>query len=92
MDQIASGIQLEDGEIHADSIEYTDEVKRNLVGIEIHSGKNRIVRRIFESLGYKVIKLDRVLFAGLTKKGLRRGEWRYLTEQEVSFLRVGSFE
>jgi 23S rRNA pseudouridine2605 synthase len=92
MDQIASGIQLEDGEIHADSIEYTDEVKRNLVGIEIHSGKNRIVRRIFESLGYKVIKLDRVLFAGLTKKGLRRGEWRYLTEQEVSFLRMGSFE
>ncbi|MBP6070034.1 MAG: rRNA pseudouridine synthase, partial [Bacteroides sp.] len=51
-----------------------------------------IVRRIFESLGYKVIKLDRVLFAGLTKKGLRRGEWRYLTEQEVSFLRMGSFE
>jgi 23S rRNA pseudouridine2605 synthase len=92
MDQIASGIQLEDGEIHADSIEYTDEVRRNLVGIEIHSGKNRIVRRIFESLGYKVIKLDRVLFAGLTKKGLRRGEWRYLTEQEVSFLRMGSFE
>jgi 23S rRNA pseudouridine2605 synthase len=92
MDQIASGIQLEDGEIHADSIEYTDEVRRNLIGIEIHSGKNRIVRRIFESLGYKVIKLDRVLFAGLTKKGLRRGEWRYLTEQEVSFLRMGSFE
>ena len=92
MEQIAAGIQLEDGEIHADAISYSDEVKRDQVGIEIHSGKNRIVRRIFESLGYKVMKLDRVFFAGLTKKGLRRGEWRYLTEQEVNFLRMGSFE
>ncbi|WP_455585194.1 pseudouridine synthase [Bacteroides sp.] len=92
MDQIAAGIQLEDGEIHADAISYADEGKRDQVGIEIHSGKNRIVRRIFESLGYKVMKLDRVFFAGLTKKGLRRGEWRYLTEQEVNFLRMGSFE
>lgn len=92
MEQIAAGIQLDDGEIHADAISYTDENKKNDVGIEIHSGKNRIVRRIFESLGYKVVKLDRVYFAGLTKKGLRRGEWRYLTEQEVNFLRMGSFE
>ena len=92
MDQIAAGIQLEDGEIHADAISYADEVKRDQVGIEIHSGKNRIVRRIFESLGYKVIKLDRVFFAGLTKKSLRRGEWRYLTETEVNYLRMGSFE
>ena len=92
MEQIAAGIQLDDGEIHADAISYTDEFKKDEVGIEIHSGKNRIVRRIFESLGYKVVKLDRVLFAGLTKKGLRRGEWRYLTEQEVNFLRMGSFE
>ncbi|WP_299993010.1 pseudouridine synthase [uncultured Bacteroides sp.] len=92
MEQIAAGIQLDDGEIHADAISYTDDVKRDEVGIEIHSGKNRIVRRIFESLGYKVVKLDRVFFAGLTKKGLRRGEWRYLTEQEVNFLRMGSFE
>ena len=92
MDQIAAGIQLEDGEIHADAISYADENKRDQVGIEIHSGKNRIVRRIVESLGYKVVKLDRVFFAGLTKKGLRRGEWRYLTEQEVNFLRMGSFE
>lgn len=92
MDQIAAGIQLDDGEIHADAISYTDDVKRNEVGIEIHSGKNRIVRRIFESLGYKVVKLDRVFFAGLTKKGLRRGEWRYLSEQEVNYLRMGSFE
>lgn len=92
MEQIAAGIQLDDGEIHADAISYTDDAKKDDVGIEIHSGKNRIVRRIFESLGYKVVKLDRVYFAGLTKKGLRRGEWRYLTEQEVNFLRMGSFE
>ena len=92
MEQIAAGVQLEDGEIHADAIEYADEFKRDQVGIEIHSGKNRIVRRIFESLGYKVMKLDRVFFAGLTKKGLRRGEWRYLSEQEVNYLRMGSFE
>ena len=92
MDKIASGIQLDDGEIHADAISYTDENKKDDIGIEIHSGKNRIVRRIFESLGYKVTKLDRVYFAGLTKKGLRRGEWRYLTEAEVNFLRMGSFE
>ena len=81
MEQIAAGIQLDDGEIQADAISYTDDFKKDEVGIEIHSGKNRIVRRIFESLGYKVVKLDRVFFAGLTKKGLRRGEWRYLTEQ-----------
>ena len=68
MEQIAAGIQLEDGEIHADAISYTDDFKKDQVGIEIHSGKNRIVRRIFESLGYKVVKLDRVFFAGLTKK------------------------
>ncbi len=92
MDKIAAGIELEDGEIRADAINYSDEIKRDQVGIEIHSGKNRVVRRIFESLGYKVVKLDRVFFAGLTKKGLRRGEWRYLTEQEVNFLRMGSFE
>lgn len=92
MDQIAQGIQLEDGEVHADAISYASDTDKSQVGIEIHSGKNRIVRRIFESLGYKVTKLDRVFFAGLTKKNLRRGEWRYLTEQEVNFLRMGSFE
>ena len=92
LDQIAAGITLEDGEIHADAISYASETDKKQVGIEIHSGKNRIVRRIFESLGYKVIKLDRVYFAGLTKKGLKRGDWRYLTEQEVNFLRMGSFE
>ena len=92
IDRIAEGIELEDGLIKADTIGYVDDEKRNQVGLEIHSGKNRIVRRIFESLDYKVVKLDRVLFAGLTKKGLRRGEWRYLTEQEVAFLKMGSFE
>lgn len=92
LEQIAAGVTLDDGEIHADDISYASDTDKSQVGIEIHSGKNRIVRRIFESLGYKVIKLDRVYFAGLTKKGLRRGDWRYLTEQEVNMLRMGSFE
>ncbi len=90
--QIAEGITLEDGEIHADAISYASDTDRKQVGIEIHSGKNRIVRRIFESLGYRVHKLDRVMFAGLTKKGLKRGDWRFLTEQEVAMLHMGSFE
>ncbi len=89
---IADGITLEDGEIHADAIEYSDETDRKQVGIEIHSGRNRIVRRIFESLGYHVVKLDRVFFAGLTKKNVRRGDWRFLTEKEVNMLRMGAFE
>ena len=92
LDQIVSGITLDDGEIHADAVSYASETDKSQVGIEIHSGKNRIVRRIFEALGYRVIKLDRVYFAGLTKKGLRRGDRRYLTEQEVNMLRMGSFE
>ena len=92
LDQIVQGITLEDGEIHADAVSYASDTDKSQVGIEIHSGKNRIVRRIFEHLGYKVIKLDRVYFAGLTKKGLRRGDWRFLTENEVNMLRMGSFE
>lgn len=92
LDQIAAGITLDDGEIHADAISYASETDKSQVGIEIHSGKNRIVRRIFESLGYRVTKLDRVFFAGLTKKNLRRGQWRYLTEKEVNMLRMGAFE
>lgn len=92
MQKIAEGIELEDGEVHADAIEYAHDTDKNQVGIEIHSGKNRIVRRIFESLGYRVIKLDRVQFAGLTKKNLRRGDWRFLTEEEVNILRMGAFE
>lgn len=92
MQRIADGIELDDGEIHADAISYATEEDRNQVGIEIHSGRNRIVRRIFESLGYHVTKLDRVYFAGLTKKNLPRGRWRYLTQEEVNFLKMGSFE
>ena len=90
-DKILQGIELNDGEIKADELEYIDEHDRRKLGIEIHSGKNRIVRRIFESLGYEVRALDRVYFAGLTKKGLKKGEWRYLTDSEVSILRMGAF-
>ena len=92
MQRIADGIELPDGEIHADAISYVSDTDRNQAGIEIHSGRNRIVRRIFQSLGYRVVKLDRVYFAGLTKKNLPRGRWRYLTQEEVNFLRMGSFE
>ena len=92
LQQIADGVILDDGEIKADAVEYADPVDKKQVGIEIHSGKNRIVRRIFESLGYKVTKLDRVQFAGLTKKNVRRGDWRYLTEEEVDRLRMGAYE
>ncbi|MDE5772971.1 MAG: rRNA pseudouridine synthase, partial [Muribaculaceae bacterium] len=92
MQRIADGIELEDGEIHADAISYVNETDRDQAGIEIHSGRNRIVRRIFEHLGYRVTKLDRVYFAGLTKKNLPKGRWRYLTQEEVNFLRMGSFE
>lgn len=92
MQQIADGLELEDGEIHADAISYVKEDDLSQVGIEIHSGRNRIVRRIFEHLGYRVVKLDRVYFAGLTKKNLPRGRWRYLNEEEVNALRMGAFE
>jgi len=92
LQKIAEGVELEDGEVHADAIEYVDECEKTQVGIEIHSGKNRIVRRIFEALGYRVIRLDRVQFAGLTKKNVRRGDWRFLTEQEVDMLRSGMYE
>ena len=92
LQQIAEGVQLEDGEIKADDVQYAHPTDKKQVGIEIHSGKNRIVRRIFESLGYRVQKLDRVQFAGLTKKNLKRGDWRYLTEEEVDRLRMGAYE
>ena len=92
-DQTAQIKKLEDdGIIKADAVEYAHPTDKKQVGIEIHSGKNRIVRRIFESLGYHVTKLDRVYFAGLTKKNVRRGDWRYLTEKEVQMLRMGAFE
>lgn len=81
--KIREGLELEDGKIEVDEVDYVSGASKKEVGIEIHSGKNRIVRRIFEHLGYEVSKLDRVVFAGLTKKDLPRGHWRFLTEQEV---------
>ena len=90
-EKILSGVELSDGMIAADELEYIEEDDHRKLGIEIHSGKNRIVRRIFESLGYEVKALDRVYFAGLTKKGLKRGEWRFLKEGEVNLLRMGAY-
>ena len=92
MDLLVNGIELEDGPVYADEVSYVNEADRSQIGIEIHSGKNRIVRRMLEHLGYRVNKLDRVLFAGLTKKNLRRGDWRYLTDKEVNMLRMGAYE
>ena len=89
--KILEGIELNDGVIRADELEYIDATDHKKMGIEIHSGKNRIVRRIFESLGYDVRALDRVYFAGLTKKGLKKGEWRYLTPGEANILRMGAY-
>ena len=90
-DAILAGITLNDGEVKADELEYIDEGDKRKLGIEIHSGKNRIVRRIFESFGYTVKALDRVYFAGLTKKGLKKGEWRMLTEGETNILKMGAY-
>jgi 23S rRNA pseudouridine2605 synthase len=89
---ISDGITLDDGFFKVDEISYADPKDKKQVGIEIHSGRNRIVRRIFEHLGYTVLKLDRVYFAGLTKKGLRRGQWRFLKNQEISMLKMESYE
>ncbi len=90
-DKILAGVTLTDGEVNADELEYIDANDRRKLGIEIHSGKNRVVRRIFESLGYSVKALDRVYFAGLTKKGLKKGEWRYLSEGEANILKMGAY-
>lgn len=90
-DKIMSGVELSDGVIAADALEYIEDDDHRKLGIEIHSGKNRIVRRIFESLGYEVKALDRVYFAGLTKKGIKRGDWRYLTEGETNLLKMGAY-
>jgi 23S rRNA pseudouridine2605 synthase len=92
MEKIATGITLEDGFIKADAVSYADPVDKAQVGIEIHTGKNHIVRRIFEHFGYEVVKLDRVYFAGLTKKNLHRGEWRFLSEKEISTLKMNAFK
>lgn len=91
-ESILKGFDLEDGFIQADAMSYVDKNDQKQVGIEIHSGKNRIVRRIFSHLGYEVVKLDRVYFAGLTKKGLQRGYWRYLKPTEVASLKMGTFK
>jgi len=87
MEKIAAGVKLEDGLAQVDAIAYADPKDKREIGIEIHIGKNRVVRRIFESLGYDVVKLDRVLFAELTKKDLPRGKWRFLREKEVIILK-----
>jgi 23S rRNA pseudouridine2605 synthase len=86
--KIEEGLELEDGSIEVDSISFIQGAPKREIGVEIHSGRNRIVRRIFEHLGYEVTKLDRVIFAGLTKKDLPRGHWRHLTEQEIINLRM----
>ena len=91
LEQLAEGITLEDGDIFFDEISYIKDDKKS-VGVEIHSGRNRIVRRMFEHLGYKVTKLDRVYYAGLTKKNLKRGAWRFLTSDEVARLKAGRYE
>ncbi|MFC2137630.1 pseudouridine synthase [Bacteroidota bacterium] len=90
--KIAEGITLDDGYIAADKINYVNENDKTEIGVEIHSGRNRIIRRMFEHLGYKIKKLDRVYFAGLTKKGLQRGHWRFLTDKEIGFLKMGSYK
>ncbi|MCF0206492.1 MAG: hypothetical protein HUK15_03595, partial [Bacteroidales bacterium] len=91
LQQIADGVELEDGFIAADAVSYVGDSK-NVVGIEIHSGRNRIVRRIFEHFGYEVKRLDRVYFAGLTKLNLPRGKWRFLTPTEIRILKTGMYE
>jgi 23S rRNA pseudouridine2605 synthase len=91
MEKLVQGVKLEDGPMNVDAISYINDSEKD-VGVEIHSGKNRIVRRLFESLGYKVKKLDRVYFAGLTKKGLERGQWRYLTNEEINKLKSGFYQ
>jgi len=90
--KISKGLVLEDGLVQPDAVHYADKVDKSQVGIELHSGKNRIVKRIFEAVGYKILKLDRVYFAGLTKKGLNRGQWRFLTEKEINMLKMNAYE
>ncbi|MBO7445431.1 MAG: rRNA pseudouridine synthase [Bacteroidales bacterium] len=89
MDTIRHGIELSDGVVTPDDVEYVEGAdSKKIVGITIHSGKNRVIRRMFDALGYEVVKLDRVIFAGLTKKDLPRGRWRFLTKNEISFLKM----
>ena len=86
LEQLASGVKLEDGVAQADEVAYADDHDKKIIGVQIHSGKNRVVRRMFEALGYEVEKLDRVMFAGLTKKNLPRGRWRHLDDREIGML------
>lgn len=92
LEQMVEGIELEEERVHADAASYVDPADKTQVGIEIHTGQNRVVRRIFESLGYRVKKLDRVFFAGLTKKNLPRGKWRFLTQKEINMLKMNAFK
>ena len=92
MNKLAEGVSLEDGIVQPDAISYASSENKREVGLEIHSGRNRIVRRMFEALGYRVDKLDRVYFGGLTKKNLSRGKWRLLTEKEVNMLKMNAYE
>ena len=92
MKKLAEGVTLEDGFTQPDALSYASSENKREVGLEIHSGKNRIVRRMFEAVGYRVDKLDRVYFGGLTKKNLPRGKWRLLTEKEVNMLKMNAYE
>lgn len=89
--RLTEGVKVDDETVAADAVSYADPEDRTQIGIEIHSGQNRIIRRLFETLGYRVKKLDRVYFAGLTKKNLQRGRWRFLTEKEINMLKRGAF-
>jgi 23S rRNA pseudouridine2605 synthase len=89
--KLTEGIQIEDELVVADAVSYADPQDRTQIGIELHSGQNRVIRKLFEALGYRVKKLDRVYFAGLTKKNLPRGKWRFLSDKEISMLKRGAF-
>jgi 23S rRNA pseudouridine2605 synthase len=91
-ESVLAGVMLDDEKIAADALNFIKDDDFRQIGIEIHSGQNRVVRRIFEKLGYKVVRLDRVFFAGLTKKNLPRGKYRFLTEREVNMLKMGAYE
>ena len=91
-ESLVAGIELEDGFMKFDTLAYPDPKSKKDIGVEIHSGRNRIIRRMFAHLGYDVLKLDRVYFAGLTKKDLKRGKWRFLSEREISNLKRGTYE
>ena len=92
LEKLVEGIELEDGLMSFDGAAHASQSNKSEVGVDLHSGKNRIVRRMFEHLGYEVIKLDRVYFAGLTKKGIKRGGWRYLEDKEISMLKSGGYQ